>query len=258
MPLSADEEARVFRYLLGEASPDERSAIEERLFIDDGWATEIQAVEMELLRDYLRNHLDRDVRRRFEEHWLKEPGLRDKLEQERALLDAARPSWVARLRTLLAPAMLGYAVAFASLCVAIWLTAENTNLRNELDQVRQSAANAAKTTPAFASFFLSPGTLRGESQTARRFSIPANIAEIHLALEYPKASAGTAYRAVLQLVGDGDVASTRGTTGPGTVVVAFPTASLATGDYILRLAAEDPAGSYETIESYAFGVVRPR
>jgi hypothetical protein len=255
MPLSADEEARVFRYLLGAASADERSAIEERLFADDDWANAIQAVEMELVRDYLRGRLDADVRRTFEAHLLKNPGLRKKVDEERALMTALRPSWSARLRNLLAPAPLGYAVAFASLCIAIWLGAQNATLRNQLDQARRSTA---KNTPVFATFMLSPGTLRGEPQTARRLSIGANISEVRFELEYPKASAGTAYRAALQLVGDGEVASAPAIAAPpASVVVAFPAAPLTTGDYILRLSVQTASGSYEPVESYAFGIVRP-
>jgi hypothetical protein len=90
MPLNADEEARVVRYLLGLATPAERSALERRLFEDDDWAEELHACEMELVRDYVCNRLSPHDHQRFEHQYLSNPGLRGKVEEAQRIVAAVQ------------------------------------------------------------------------------------------------------------------------------------------------------------------------
>ena len=66
----ADSEAILIRYLLGGLSEDEQTQIEERAFQDREFSQRIQAVESDLIDDYVRGELSDGERERFESRFL--------------------------------------------------------------------------------------------------------------------------------------------------------------------------------------------
>jgi anti-sigma-K factor RskA len=77
------------KYLLGELSPEDRRAVEERL-MTDGEAFELmQATEAELYFAYARGTLDGARRKRFEERYLGTAEERERLVRAKALVERA-------------------------------------------------------------------------------------------------------------------------------------------------------------------------
>jgi len=82
------EDERLLRYLLGEATEDERSSVEREFLADDERYQELEALEDELRHDYLRGALSPTVKGRFEARLLASPADREKLERARDVLAA--------------------------------------------------------------------------------------------------------------------------------------------------------------------------
>lgn len=79
----------IVRYLLGESlSEGDQAEIERRLFGDDGFLEEIQAIEFQLMARYLRNDFSPRERELFESHFLLSPERRNALEFVRGLSNA--------------------------------------------------------------------------------------------------------------------------------------------------------------------------
>jgi hypothetical protein len=85
MKQQLEEEVELRRYLLGELALEERVAVEERLFLDDGYTRLAQSVEDELVDEYAHQDLTGDERERFESHFLATPEHRDDLHIAQAL-----------------------------------------------------------------------------------------------------------------------------------------------------------------------------
>ncbi len=261
MLLTPEEEAQVRRYFLGLAPADERSRIEQRLFDDDDWFEQLQAYEVEIIRDYLREKLLPEARRQFEAYCLTNPALQTTIEQERLLLAAIRPSLLERLKALLTSrnfhVALSLSAAAASILVTIWFASDNARLRNEIAQSKQAAPPTLPSQSAVFSILLAPGIERGASSEQNRFSIP-NGASIKVKLEYSQAASGKVYRASVRPVGGLEFARERATLDEaGIVVVVFESAGFSTNDYVVSLEERQPDGHYEKVESYSFGIVRP-
>ena len=60
----------LIRYLLGELTPDEEVALDERAFVDDAWDEERATAADDLIDAYLSGALTADQRQRFEAHFL--------------------------------------------------------------------------------------------------------------------------------------------------------------------------------------------
>ncbi len=73
------------RYLLGKLSEQEQAALEERYFSDPQVFNEVLKVESELVDAYARGQLSTEMRERFEQHYLKHPARRQRVEFARAL-----------------------------------------------------------------------------------------------------------------------------------------------------------------------------
>lgn len=74
------------RYLLGDASAEERAALEEKYLNDDEVFQELIGVENELIDRYLLGDLPRDEKEKFERCYLSHPARRETVETARALL----------------------------------------------------------------------------------------------------------------------------------------------------------------------------
>jgi hypothetical protein len=73
------------RYLLGEASEEDCSAIEREYFVEEAAIDRIAAVEEDLVEDYIGDRLSPDERRRFERHYLVSPHHQRRLDLIRRL-----------------------------------------------------------------------------------------------------------------------------------------------------------------------------
>ncbi len=67
------------KFLLGELNETEKSALEERIFLDDTLFDELRAAEDELISAYVQGELPRRQRRRFQKYFLALPSSREKL-----------------------------------------------------------------------------------------------------------------------------------------------------------------------------------
>lgn len=83
-----DNEKLFYRFLLGEASPDEQERIEIRLLEDADFQEVIQAAEFDLIDDYIRGDLTAEEVRSFEQTFLNSSARRRKLDTARVLLNS--------------------------------------------------------------------------------------------------------------------------------------------------------------------------
>jgi len=82
-----DNEKFFYRFLLGEAPPDEQEQFEIRLLEDAELQEVIQAAEFDLIDDYIRGDLTAREARSFERNFLNSPARRRKLELARIILN---------------------------------------------------------------------------------------------------------------------------------------------------------------------------
>jgi hypothetical protein len=133
---------RLIRYLLDDASDEERSAVEREFLADDQRYEELEALEDELRHDYLRGSLSEDQKARFERRFLASASDRARLEDARAILDAldrgvpapvalppaSRPGW--------------WLAAAAAVCLALagWAFLEARRSRARVDEMASGRA----------------------------------------------------------------------------------------------------------------------
>jgi len=123
------ESARARRYLLGDASEADCSAIEAEYFLREEALDRMSAAEDDLIEDYLSDRLDADDRRRFARAYLSVPNRRLRVDTIRQLIAvASTPMAVAAAskpslsRTPSLPQWLGVAAALALAATAsLWL-----------------------------------------------------------------------------------------------------------------------------------------
>jgi hypothetical protein len=127
MTVTSDD--RLVRYLLDEASEDERAAVERELLADDDRYQELEAAEDELRHDYLRGALSPAQRARFEARFLATPAGRGELERARDVLAAVDRAAAPRPRASAPATRWLAAAAVLSVCVAGWSALEARRAR---------------------------------------------------------------------------------------------------------------------------------
>lgn len=85
MKYDVQQETELRRYLLGEMTMEEQVLVEQRLFLDNDYAELQQAVEAELIDDYLHADLSGSEREAFERHFLLQSEHRENLRIAEAL-----------------------------------------------------------------------------------------------------------------------------------------------------------------------------
>ena len=85
MNQQSEDESGLRRYLLGELTQEERSEVEERLFLNSDYFQQLQAEEDDLLDDYIYEELSITDRENFEKYFLSAPGRREDIKIARAL-----------------------------------------------------------------------------------------------------------------------------------------------------------------------------
>jgi hypothetical protein len=79
-------------YLLGVAVDERTERIDELIFVDEGFGTRVNAIERDLIDEYIRNELDAETRRRFEGHYLRSPIRRERFRLAGAIGEFAAPA----------------------------------------------------------------------------------------------------------------------------------------------------------------------
>jgi hypothetical protein len=178
------------RYLLDEASDEERSAVESEYFGDADARDRLEAAEDRLIEDYLDGRLDSAERSRFERNYLTAPHRRRRVDLIRALMavagreasvPAARPSGAMAWAPLAAAALV-------VLFLGGWWVLRTTP--RVPDTPEQSAAAPrptepsapARPAPRVFSFSISPIAVRSAGTNATRV-IPADIDVVRIRLE---------------------------------------------------------------------------
>jgi len=80
-----ESEQIMTRYLLGELSESEQSALEKEYFTDSQFFDQMLKTENELVDDYVRGRLSKEVRERFEQSYMAHPERRERVEFATAL-----------------------------------------------------------------------------------------------------------------------------------------------------------------------------
>jgi hypothetical protein len=152
MELKSRDEDLIRRYLLGDASEEERARVEDRFFADDDFYQSLLVAEDDLIYDYLRGAMNASDRRLMEAQTASSPRRLQKVELVRGLMQAAvaeseeRISFRQRLRAFFAPARaLQFATASLALALAVggyFLLRQSNDLRLEMARLEEQR-NAA-------------------------------------------------------------------------------------------------------------------
>jgi anti-sigma factor RsiW len=224
--MSVSENQLVRRYLLGLLADAEREAVEERLFDSPDFLPLVEAVEGELMDEYVDGSLPAADRKRWEAYLSAHPESRDRLQFARALhghFAAKRPAWK-RLLPVLAIA--------AALLVAILLWE------------RRETSPAPGKQPVVFAMVLNPGTLRSAGEQSQTMTIPPAAEIVRIDFRSPGA-----VKAVVRLIDTGNAVWT-GEAKQGVAELRAP--MLANGDYVATTF--DAAG--EELADYTFRVRR--
>lgn len=239
MPDAVMNDAR--RYLLGDATDEQRAAIEDRFFESAPVGDAIDAEEDRLIEDYLAGDLSDAERDRFERHYLASPLHRRRLAVVRGLARAATRSHARAYRWLAAAAVLLLTVG------GVWMLAPKSPppasapvaAARPAPQEPPPAAPSARPPSVFA-FALSPINVRSNNES-RALVIPAGTDVVTLDLQ----SEGAAPRAIGAEATIATVDGRRVWSGAATTVglargvlarIDVPAALLAPDDYFVEIA----------------------
>lgn len=150
------QDERLVRYLLGDLTEEEQTALEQEYFNDQEKFEEIWATENDLIDDYVRDRLPLAQRELFERNYLQSPKHRERVAVAEKLLKAADqlamddkaqttlswPGWLKQ--TFQRPRMLQQGMAFAALAL-LFLSAglllfERARLNRELQNTQAQLA----------------------------------------------------------------------------------------------------------------------
>lgn len=155
MDIDTERRALLREYLLGGLSEDEVSQVETQMLADREFHYQVQAVEEELIDEYLNGELIRQDLVRFEDLFLSTPGGYEQVELARTLrqyaMDTTRaqaikpamtfeklPRWrvFSFPRQRFVQARIALLVFFFLLASLVWLVTRVLHLQNEIDQLR--------------------------------------------------------------------------------------------------------------------------
>ncbi len=255
--VNVDREAGLARrYLLGAASDEERTAIEQEYFADARALERLEAIEDDLIEDYLADRLDADERTSFERRYLAVPHRRRRIETVRALMAAAgQAAPAAPLRRTPVTGWLPLAAA-ALLVPGIggwWLFSRGPGAFDTRDQQAATSPAPKPLTvppppqPKIFAFSLSPASVRSAGTNAV-LVIPAGTNLVRLRLE-GDAGAPTVERprARIRTIAGGEVwrgpAAAANDAPAGTIAqIDLPAAHLPADDYVIELFGDDATG----------------
>ncbi len=215
------EPARARRYLLGEVTAEERSAIEQEYFRSDEVIDAVAAAEDELIEDYLSDQLTAAERQIFERDYLAVPHHQRRVDTIRQLVgaalragpgrapeDSSRASAPTKTWTL-EPRWLALAAALVIVVTgSMWLAGVRRDARPTVAENRPAAASSAPSSQTPAGPVQSPSP----PAEARIFAVSLSPVSVRSAAAAPSVIVpdGTEVL-VVQLEGDGTrLASGRG------------------------------------------------
>src|SRR5579872_2802238 len=240
-----ENEQRMIEYLLGDLPPDQAVLLEERYFQDEEFFELLQALENELICDFVNGEMAPDLRDRFGARYRRSPDLAKKIQlvevirteaaKQRALRgrrgvavpstdttsEARRPKFSIREFLHLRVSLLRYATAAAvvALGFGVLMWNQNARLKGDLASLRQENEELAKSvsgrSPAqqpkepqlIASFILTPGVVRSNGGTSEPLVVPEGIGEVQFKLPLPSGVRYSDYRIQLRKLPTGEVAS---------------------------------------------------
>ncbi|MEW6212968.1 MAG: hypothetical protein AB1631_31885 [Acidobacteriota bacterium] len=152
MELKSTDEYLIRRYLLGDASDEERLAVEERFFADDDFYQSMLVAEDDLIYDYLRGAMGLHDRRLMEAQIAASPRRLQKVELVRGLMRSAesesRISFWQRLRDFFTPVRaLEFATATLALALALggyFMFRQSSDLRQEIARLEDQREAASE------------------------------------------------------------------------------------------------------------------
>lgn len=291
MMQQANEQTVLRRYLLGQASEEDRLRMEQRLLMDSEYLNQLEMEEESLIDDYASGKMEKVERKEFEAHFLNSPERRDNVAFAKALRHyltghttdekAVRPTfrWLAALNVALACAIVVLAITSALLVrQAAGLRQKITSAeaeRTEAERLKQEAlrhdeeqrdriatleqelaeAKIPHTDSNTKSLLLEAGLSRGgdTAPIARLFS---TIRWVRLEPPVTKQTY-RGYRAQVQSIDGNTIWSSSKVKGAhGRFRVIVPTSLLHSGDYLLSLSGVTTTGTAEKIGTYFFRVVQ--
>jgi hypothetical protein len=275
------DDRELVRYLLGQATADEQTGLEDRYLLDDDLTERMRVIESELIAAYWRDRLSPEDRNAFERHYLAAPVRRERAEFERMLLDYASNANSDRAAPLpAAPQPIvraiwwRFAAAWAAvLVIACASTFEFVRIRGELARVRAQLAEirAQRTTsgagPASDNPLatpkewvrLQPGRVR-DGRSGQAPSIRTSPNPLALRLDVPVAGPGP-YRLSAE-TGDGrEIWRSEKAVGERTLdgwsVFSIVDRTLDPGDYVFTLRAQNTGGGPgEDVAEYFLRIIR--
>lgn len=234
-------------YLLGALPPEEEAAIELRFLSDDDAFEELNAVEDELVRDYVTGSISDTLKARFEARCRERPALAEKVQLQFELLRTLDPSQ--RTANTRWRAQLLVAACMAGAIGALWLWADL--------QGRDPSAEPAVRELAFV---LLPGGTRAASDRQTSLWVPESAETVELSLILAGEPAPV-FVASLRTVGGREV--WRGETTPvaregvgAHATIRLSARLLESEDYILSLSTPHLDGSLRIVASYVFRIGR--
>jgi len=144
-----ESDAAAVRYLLGVATEQEKTALEETLFKDSSALEEISAVEDELIDDYLSGELPSGERDQFEKAYFASPERRQRVEFARTLRNRLAQGSAPQIPQARAPAVSKFPLLLAAAAVLFALLAalfasDALRLRREARQLQAEQAASAQ------------------------------------------------------------------------------------------------------------------
>lgn len=255
----SSETGEIVRYLLGDATEEERQRVERAYFTDETTYRRLLEIEDDLAGSWARGELTASQREHFGRRLLASETGRARAEFAEALLRVSQRREAATIsqgirrahRILLwLPAAAAVAMAVAGGIEIRLLENRVSALRAQIEAGRTHAAGA----PAqpLLSFLLSPGLTRGP-EGLRRFAIPAGSGSVRFQLEVPAGHLAGPLTARLVLADGREVWSGLAAAGDQAAEVVVPREVLAPEEYDLLVEPMRRAGNGL---SYHFAVSR--
>ena len=247
MTLSDQDKHRIVRFLLDNLDETERTEIEARFLTDDHYFQEVEALEEQLIRDYLQKRLSDKAASLFIRKYRSTQALRERVEQTRRVLEMAEPA-AQRVRPgarawLSAPVSRAFSLASVGAVVAGVLLVVVWPFKHETVQ-----------TPA--SFVLVSGSQRGAGAEQQRLEVRRNV-PVELHVELLSHQDATSYRVIVTtpegLQQWGSVVPAASMSSGGLLTIHLPAGILRPGDYIFSVQAPGKV-EFETIEEYPLTV----
>ena len=196
------------RYLLGQLAPDDQSAIEERLFLDDDFARLVELAEEELIDECARELLPEADRDAFFRNFLSTPNRRHRLNIANQLVSALTTSLPAPAR----PGIFvrwafaaGAAALITSGAVIYYLSPPADTAQRRVPAHEAGSAGEKRASPtapaeeAFIAYLRRDSVSRGGQPVAQQNFVPAGRKlELRLEMQVVDGSAGPAYSALVR------------------------------------------------------------